>query len=497
MKLAALMNERPNQAATAVWDAQAGETDITGLTADSRHVEQGFLFAAIPGSRVDGRRFIPNALDAGAAAILSTTDVQPDAFADASATLITDPEPRRQLAWMADRFFDAQPATQVAITGTNGKTSVAAFVQQIWTALGHKAASMGTLGIRGPGVDRYGALTTPDPVSLHRDLADLTKAGIDHLAIEASSHGLDQFRLDGLRLTAAGFTNLSRDHIDYHGTMAAYLASKLRLFTELMPSGGTAVLNADSEVYDAVRDAAVDAGLAILTYGRNADDDGIRLNALTPTADGQKLDLSVAEKDAVVDLPLAGDFQAWNALCALGLVLATGGSQQPAMAALSTLQGAPGRIEHVGSRTNGSAVYVDYAHTPDALETVLKALRPHTEGRLIVIFGCGGDRDPGKRPMMGAAAAEFGDRVVVTDDNPRSEDPAEIRAAALAACPDAEEIGDRRAAIVESTARLQPGDVLVVAGKGHEQGQIVGDATLPFDDATVAREAIAAADGTA
>ncbi len=494
MKLAALMTERPNQAATAIWDARAGETDITGLTADSRQVERDFLFAAIPGSQVDGRRFIPDALDFGAAAILSTIDVQAEVAAGASTILIADPEPRRQFAWMADRFFDAQPETQVAVTGTNGKTSVVTFVQQIWTALGFSAVSLGTLGIRGPGVDRNISLTTPDPVSLHRDLASLCDVGISHLAIEASSHGLDQFRLDGLRLNAAGFTNLSHDHIDYHGTNEAYLSCKLRLFGELVPPGGAAVLNADSDVYAAVRNAAVKAGLSILSYGSAAAD--IQLKSLTPRADGQRLAVAFARESVTVDLPLVGDFQAWNVLCALGLVLATGGTTFKETAlALRTLKGVPGRLEHVGSRQNGAAVYVDYAHTPDALKAVLKALRPHTRGRLLVIFGCGGDRDPGKRSMMGQTATALADIVVVTDDNPRSEEPAAIRAAVLAASPRAIEIGDRRTAIRRTVASLETGDVLVVAGKGHEQGQIVGDAILFFDDAVIARQAIATADG--
>lgn len=492
MKLAALMDSSRHRPAPH-WDPAFADTDIAGLTVDSRDVAPGYLFAAIPGTRVDGRKFIPGALDAGAAAILSTPDVDRTATDQARVALITDEEPRRRLAWLADRFFDAQPATQIAVTGTNGKTSVASFVQQIWTADGRKAASMGTLGIRGPGVERYGALTTPDPVTLHRDLAGLVKAGIDSLAIEASSHGLDQFRLDGLRLQAAGFTNLSRDHIDYHGSLETYLACKLRLFADLMPAGATAVVNADSDVFERVRDGAEKAGLNVVTYGRAAAADDIVLKLLAPTATGQRLTLTVFGEELDLSLPLAGDFQAWNALCALGLVLATGVDLKCAAAAIESLEGAPGRIDHVGTTASGAAVYVDYAHTPDALETVLKALRAHVTGDLVVVFGCGGDRDPGKRPMMGAAAQNFADRVIVTDDNPRGEVPAAIRADIMPACPDATEIGDRREAIFTAVAGLGAGDVLVIAGKGHEQGQIVGDATLPFDDATVARDAIAEA----
>lgn len=494
MKLAALMSERAGRAATAHWDPSFGDVDIAGLSADSRQVAQGYLFAALPGARFDGRRFIPDALDAGAAAILSTIDVTRDSMDGGSAALITDPQPRRQLAWMADRFFDAQPATQVAVTGTNGKTSVVSFLQQIWSAAGRRAAALGTLGISGPGVERPGALTTPDPVSLHRDLAALKRSGIECLAIEASSHGLDQFRLDGLRLKAAAFTGFGRDHIDYHGSTDAYLAAKLRLFAELVPAGGTAVINADSPAHEAIRRACDRAKLRVVGYGRAAED--IVLHSLTPVSGGQRLELTVFGQATNVELPLAGDFQACNALCALGLATATGVRASVGLAALKRLHGAPGRMERVGSRRNGAAVYVDYAHTPDALESVLKALRPHTKGALAVVFGCGGDRDAGKRPLMGAAAYKFADQAIVTDDNPRGEAPSAIRAAVLPACPGAAEIGDRREAILAAVSDLAPADTLVIAGKGHEQGQIVGDSALPFDDAAVAREAIAAADAS-
>ena len=492
MKLAALMAERAGRTATAHWDPAFGNLDIAGLSADSRQVAQGYLFAALPGGRLDGRRFIPNALGAGAAAILSTMDVTRDTLNGAATALITDPQPRRQLAWMADRFFRDQPRTQAAVTGTNGKTSVVSFLQQIWSAAGRSAATMGTLGIRGPGIGRRGPLTTPDPVSLHRDLAALSRDGIDCLAVEASSHGLDQFRLDGLRLQAAAFTGLGRDHIDYHGSMDAYLACKLRLFTELIPAGGTAVVNADSQVFDRVRRACEETKLKVVSYGRAAED--IVLRRRTPTSEGQRLDLLVYGKAVTVELQLVGDFQAWNALCALGLATATGVTPAEGLEALQRLHGVPGRLEHVGSRRNGAAVYVDYAHTPDALETVLNAVRSHTEGALSVVFGCGGDRDAGKRPLMGAVARRLADRAVVTDDNPRGEMPSAIRAAILPACPGAGEIGDRREAIFAAVSGLAAADTLVIAGKGHEQGQIVGDTTLPFDDADVARQAIAAAD---
>ena len=495
MKLAALMANRAGRSASAHWDPAFGDLDITGLCADSRQVARGHLFAALPGARFDGRRFIPNALSAGASAILSTMDVTRTCLDGAAAALITDPQPRRQLAWMAERFFDAQPATQVAVTGTNGKTSVVSFLQQLWSAAGRKAAALGTLGIRGPGVERPGALTTPDPVSLHRDLAALSRAGIECLAIEASSHGLDQFRLDGLRLQAAAFTGLGRDHIDYHGSTDAYLAAKLRLFTELMPAGGTAVINADSHAFDEVRRACERAKLRVVSYGRAAED--IVMRGLAPASGGQRLELTLYGQAASVDLPLAGDYQARNAMCALGLATATGVDASAGLDALQSLRGAPGRMELVGARRNGAAVYVDYAHTPDALEAVLNALRPHTRGALAVVFGCGGERDPGKRPLMGAAAHRFADRAIVTDDNPRGEAPSAIRAAVLPACPGAAESGDRREAIFAAVSNLAPVDILVIAGKGHEQGQIVGNTILPFDDATVAREAIAAADSAA
>ena len=492
MKLAALMADRAGRTATAHWDPAFGDLDIAGLCADSRQVARGYLFAALPGARFDGRRFIPDALGAGASAILSTTDVTRNNLDGAAAALITDPQPRRQLAWMADRFFDAQPATQVAVTGTNGKTSVVSFLQQIWSAAGRKAAALGTLGILGPGVERPDALTTPDPISLHRDLAALSRAGTECLAIEASSHGLDQFRLDGLRLQAAAFTGFGRDHIDYHGSTDAYLAAKLRLFTELMPAGGTAVINADSRAFEDVHRACEQAKLRIVSYGRGAED--IVLRGLAPASGGQRLEMTLYGQAASVDLPLAGDFQAWNVLCALGLATATGVKAPAGLDALQSLRGAPGRMELVGSRRNGAAVYVDYAHTPDALETVLNALRPHTKGVLAVVFGCGGERDPGKRPLMGAAAHRFADRAIVTDDNPRGEAPSAIRAAVLPECPGAAESGDRREAIFAAVSGLAPADILVIAGKGHEQGQIVGNTILPFDDAAVAREAIAAAD---
>jgi UDP-N-acetylmuramoyl-L-alanyl-D-glutamate--2,6-diaminopimelate ligase len=410
------------------------------------------------------------------------------------AALITDDDPRRRLALMAARFYDMQPRTIAAVTGTNGKTSVASFTRQIWQRLGHEAASLGTLGLVPPRPDAPQSLTTPDPVELHRCLAALAKDGIDHLVMEASSHGLDQRRLDGVAIGAAAFTNLTRDHLDYHGGMDAYLAAKRRLFGELLDVEGTAVLNADDPASTGLAAACAARGLRVLTYGTQGRD--LRLLHQRPTQRGQRLTLEIDGRRHEVSLLLAGTFQAANVLAALGLVLATGaqtpGALDRALDVLGGLEGVPGRLEPVGRTPAGGEVYVDYAHTPDALQTVLQALRPHASARLHVLFGCGGDRDPGKRPMMGEIAARLADAVIVTDDNPRSEDPATIRRAILAAAPRAEEIGDRGEAIARAVATLSAGDVLVIAGKGHESGQIVGDRVLPFDDRDVARRSIAA-----
>jgi UDP-N-acetylmuramoyl-L-alanyl-D-glutamate--2,6-diaminopimelate ligase len=393
---------------------------------------------------------------------------------------------------MAARFFRAQPRTIAAVTGTNGKTSVASFTRQIWSHGGIQAASIGTLGLIAPGVERPGALTTPDPVSLHQILSDLAADGVDHLAMEASSHGLDQYRLDGVRVTIAGFTNLSRDHLDYHRTMEAYLKAKLRLFASVMQPGGTAVLNADVPEFDAIKSVCAARGHRVMSYGRAGDD--IALEASSPTPRGQALRLRIGGKAHDIEIPLAGSFQAANVLCALSMAIAGGADEDDALEALPTLIGAKGRMERV-AELNGAPVYVDYAHTPDALENVLNALRPHAAGRLIVVFGCGGDRDAGKRPIMGDIAARLADVVFVTDDNPRTENADAIRWAILGGIPKtaapAREIGDRAAAIAAALRELEPGDVLLLAGKGHERGQIVGDKVLPFDDSEVARNAVA------
>jgi len=468
------------------------DVEITGLTADSRQARPGYLFAALPGTRAHGRDFIADALARGVAAVLVPSRFDIEGVTARNVAFVADDNPRRRFALMAARFFRAQPRTIAAVTGTNGKTSVAAFTRQIWTHCGIAAASIGTLGLIAPGVERPGALTTPDPVSLHRILADLAADGVDHLAIEASSHGLDQYRLDGVRVTAAGFTNLSRDHLDYHGTMEAYLRSKLRLFEAIMPEGGTAVLNADVPEFDVLAKACAARRHRVIAYGRRGADIG--LEAAAPTPRGQALRLRLMGRVHEVELPLAGSFQAANALCALGLAVADDAPEDDALAALATLVGAKGRMERV-AELDGAPVYVDYAHTPDALENVLTALRPHAR-RLVVVFGCGGDRDAGKRPLMGAIASRIADLVFVTDDNPRSESAAAIRRAILAGCPKGaaavKEIGDRAAAIEAALRALDPGDLLVIAGKGHERGQIVGDSVLPFNDAEVARDAAAA-----
>jgi UDP-N-acetylmuramoyl-L-alanyl-D-glutamate--2,6-diaminopimelate ligase len=466
--------------------AQA-EVEISGLTADSRKVAAGYLFAALPGSRADGRAFIPQAIDKGAAAVLAPEGTVLPVSARQVA-LVTDSNPRRRLALLAARFYGRQPATVAAVTGTNGKTSVASFTRQIWQTLGHKSASLGTLGLQPPRADAPASLTTPDPVELHRCLATLARDHINHVVLEASSHGLDQYRLDGIRASAAAFTNLTRDHLDYHGTMEAYLQAKLRLFRELLLPEGTAVVNVDDPAGSDVVAACRARGVRLITYGRSKAD--LRLLDQRPTATGQDLRLEIFGRARELALPVAGAFQAGNVLAALGLVLGGGADADKAVAALTQLSGVPGRVELVGATPAGGHVYVDYAHTPDALETVLKALRPHAQNRLFVIIGCGGDRDRGKRPIMGRIAATLADRAIITDDNPRSEDPAAIRQEMLAEAPGAEEIGDRGAAIATAVAAMGPGDVLVIAGKGHESGQIVGGQVLPFDDRDVARTAI-------
>ena len=453
---------------------------IEGVTADSRKVKPGFLFAALPGSKVDGKAFAAKAVAAGAAAVIAAEDMP-----ELGVPVVVTPDPRRVYALAAKAFWGAQPPVVVAVTGTNGKTSVAAFCRQIFNHAGRKAASMGTLGVRatGPGLDEQitpPGLTTPDAADVAELMSILAAKGVTHMAMEASSHGVDQRRLDGVDLVAAGFLNLTQDHLDYHQTMEAYRDAKLRLFEELLPRGGVAVLNADSDAYGAFAAAAVGSGQSVMSVGEAGQ--GLILLDRTPTPEGQTLKIRAQGKTYEVRLPLAGAFQASNVLVAAGLCIAAGEPAAGVMAALESIEGAPGRLQRVGTGPRGGEAYVDYAHTPDGLETVLTSLRPHVAGKLIVVFGAGGDRDNTKRPLMGLAAAEHADIAIVTDDNPRSEDPAAIRAQVLAGAPGAREVGDRREAIIAGVALLGPGDVLVVAGKGHEQGQIVGSTVHPFDD---------------
>ena len=454
------------------------------------------MFAALKGVATDGRRFAGEAVAKGAVAIL-TDDATALALDDAARqriAIIADPNPQRRLALMASRFYPRRPATIAGVTGTNGKTSVAHFTREIWQALGRKSASLGTLGWVAGDERHPGALTTPDPVALHQTLAALAGRGIDCAAIEASSHGLAQYRLDGIAFAAAAFTNLTRDHLDYHGDMAAYRAAKARLFTALLAPGGTAVLNADSPEFAHFAALMAERGGKIIACGKDAGAD-LRLVGRDTRHDGQRVSISLFGMLHHVELKLIGEFQAMNVLAALCLAIATGSDVAKAAATLAALTPVPGRMQFVGE-AQGAAVFVDYAHTPDALETVLAAARPHASGRVAVVFGAGGDRDRGKRPLMGKVTTAGADLVYVTDDNPRSEDPAAIRRAILEAAPGAIEIGDRREAIFAAIAALKPGDVLVIAGKGHETGQVIGGKTLPFDDAVVAADAIARRDAS-
>ena len=462
----------------------AGSLLVAGLTADSREVEPGFVFAALPGTKVDGAKYIGQAFARGASVVIAN-----EGSYSGSGLVIETANPRQLFARMAARFFGKQPDLAVAVTGTNGKTSVAAFVRQIWLAMGFRAASIGTLGVVGPSGSEYLAHTTPDPVQLHRLLAKLAEDHVEHLALEASSHGLAQYRLDGVRFAAAGFTNLSRDHLDYHATLEEYFDAKMRLFEELLPVGASAVINADTSLSADVTARAKARGLKIFSVGKL----GTELKLLGTRRDGfgQHLELQGAHKTHSVYLPLVGEFQTSNALVAAGLVLATGGEEVLVMHALESLQGAKGRLDLVGKSKTGASIFVDYAHTPDALENAIVSLRPYTDGRLVVVFGCGGDRDKGKRPQMGAIAAKHADKIIVTDDNPRSEDAKIIRAEILAACPGAEEIGDRAKAIRAGVSGLNAGDILLVAGKGHEEGQTVGTKVIPFNDHDAVGAAIA------
>lgn len=471
----------------------ASLAEFSGITQDSRAVRPGYIFAALPGTRVDGRIFIPQALENGAAAIIAQTGTKlPGGAGDV--LLIETDNPNCALSKLCAQYYKRQPETIIAVTGTNGKTSTAHFAAQLWKALGRKSASMGTLGTVVDGKIRMSSsMTTPDPVALHRDLAELAKEGVTALCLEASSHGLEQYRLDGVRFAAAGYTNISRDHLDYHADMESYFNAKLRLFSELLPKGSAAIINADAPESAQVIAICKASGRDVITYGREAQD--LRIENLIPETDGLSLKTAVLGEEHVIKLPLVGAFQASNVLCAFGLVWAAEGRSpeiaRKLLTALPVLEGVPGRMQRIAGP---KSAYVDYAHTPDALETALIALRAHAPEKLICLFGCGGDRDPGKRSMMGAIAARLADRVIVTDDNPRSEDPAKIRAAILEGAQGAKgrvtEIEGRREAIRAAIKDMEEGDVLLVAGKGHETGQIVGTETRPFDDAQEVRNAM-------
>jgi UDP-N-acetylmuramoyl-L-alanyl-D-glutamate--2,6-diaminopimelate ligase len=470
----------------ALIEPRAEAAEVSGLASDSRAVRPGEVFFALAGSKTDGARFIDQAIVSGAVAVASDHPPQ----GGCRVPFVTTRNPRRALALAAAKFYPRQPATIAAITGTSGKTSVAAFTRQIWQRLGQQSASIGTIGLVSPKRTIYGSLTTPDPIALHRQLDEIAREGVTHLALEASSHGLDQYRLDGVRISAGGFTNLSRDHMDYHPDVAHYLAAKLRLFRDLVAPDGPAVIAADHDCSQAVIDEARRRGLRIVAVGRNGVGAGEGIGLLEAEIDGyaQKLTLEHRGRRHAVRLPLVGEFQIENALVAAGLAIGTGSEPEAVFAELAFLEGAKGRLERVAER-NGAPIFIDYAHKPDALAKALQALRPYASRKLVVVFGAGGDRDAGKRPLMGAIAAENADNIIVTDDNPRSENPEAIRASILSAAKGAKEIADRAEAIRTAITALQPGDALLIAGKGHETGQIVGDRTLPFSD----HDAVAAA----
>jgi UDP-N-acetylmuramoyl-L-alanyl-D-glutamate--2,6-diaminopimelate ligase len=467
---------------------------LTGLASDSRKVKPGYLFAALAGTKTDGARFVKDAVARGAVAVMGPPSLADDVAA-LGVRFIPEENPRAGLARFAAAFYAGQPGIVAAVTGTKGKSSIVAFLREIWTELGKPAASLGTVGVIGPKGAMPLSHTTPDPVEIHELLAKLKQDGVDRLAIEASSHGLDQHRLDGVKIAACGFTNITRDHMDYHPTFDAYLAAKLRLFTEVVQDGGVAVVNADAAHSDRFIDAAKARGLKLITVGRKGET--IHLDRREDRGGAQALTLHYQGKIFYVELPQAGDFQASNALVAAGLAIGLGENPQQVFEALEHLKGAPGRMEKVAFSKSGAPIYVDYAHTPDSLEKVLEALRPHTAGRLHVVFGCGGDRDKGKRPLMGAIAVRLADDVIVTDDNPRTEDAAQIRSEILAAAKGAREIGDRAQAIRAAVEDLKTGDVLILAGKGHETGQYVMGEVFPFSDREQAIQAAVALGGRA
>jgi UDP-N-acetylmuramoyl-L-alanyl-D-glutamate--2,6-diaminopimelate ligase len=454
---------------------------VSGFAIDNRKVAPGTIFGAFQGMRVNGEDFIPEAVRAGAIAVVASPDAKVE-----GAVHIVHENPRRLFALLAARYFAPFPDVTVAVTGTNGKTSTVELARQLWRMLGHHSASIGTLGVT-TSVDQVSTgLTTPDIVTFLSNMSGLKREGITHAAFEASSHGLAQYRTEGLPVSAAAFTNLSRDHLDYHGDMDSYFDAKMRLFDEVVAPDGSAVIWADDEWSGKVIQRATKRGLRVLSVGVQGQ--ALRLANRTPTQLGQALEVEADGKTFMVNLPLIGAYQAANALTAAALVIAGGEDTAKVLELLGRVQPVRGRLERAVITKAGAPVYVDYAHTPDGLRAAIEALRPHTRGRLITLFGAGGDRDAGKRPQMGKVAAEMADHVIVTDDNPRSEDPSAIRAAIMAGAPSAEEIGGRRAAIAAAIAQAGADDIVLLAGKGHEQGQIIGDRVLPFDDVTVARE---------
>lgn len=466
---------------------------IGGLTVDSRRVSSGDLFVALPGANYDGRDYIAQAIKRGASAILTTPGSS--LSIEGILPIIEDPNPRKLYAEMAARFCGQQPRVQVAVTGTNGKTSVAEFTRQIWNQLGAPAASVGTLGVSSDTLAIDGGLTTPDPMALYTIFNKLHDKGVDNIAVEASSHGLDQYRLDGMNISAAAFTNLTRDHLDYHKTEQAYFYAKARLFGALLPPGAAAVINIDDRWGRVLDDIAWGRSLNRLSYG-HAEEAHLRIIQHSVTASGQDVSVSFRGKIYDLALQLVGEFQAMNALAAAGLVISTCGEPAEVLQALEKLQGVPGRMEFMGA-IGGAGIYVDYAHSPGGLKTVLTAARAHRPNRLHVVFGCGGDRDTGKRPQMGAIAYDLADQVYITDDNPRSESPATIRAEILAACPGAIEVGDRGLAIQTAIDAATDGDMVIIAGKGHETGQTIGDQVIEFSDIETVRQIIAANGGQA
>ncbi|MCV6824760.1 MULTISPECIES: UDP-N-acetylmuramoyl-L-alanyl-D-glutamate--2,6-diaminopimelate ligase [Halocynthiibacter] len=489
--------QKPRRLADLGLTARGGaDARITGITVDSREVEKGYLFAALPGVTVHGAEFIQYALRMEASAILTDAEgakIAAEYLKESDVAVVIAEDARMALAYAAALFYAGQPAHMVAITGTNGKTSVANFTRQIWAALGFSAANLGTTGVEGA----YQAPlshTTPEPITLHKLLSDMARAGITHAAMEASSHGLAQCRLDGVHLMAAGFTNFTQDHLDYHKDFEDYFDAKAGLFARVLQPDGTAVINTDDPRGKDMAKIAEDRGQKLLTVGRS-EDASLRLMAQRYEAAGQELLFSYEGASRSISLPLIGGFQAENVLLASGLAIACGAEAQAVFDTLHELQTVPGRMQLAATRENGATVFVDYAHTPDAVATALKALRPHVLGRIVIVLGAGGDRDTGKRKLMGEAAARYADVVFVTDDNPRNEEPAVIRSMVMEGCPEAHNIGDRAEAILRGVDALGPGDALLIAGKGHEKGQTIGDVVLPFDDVEQASVAVAALEG--